>query len=134
MNVVMQSGILGNVPELVKTQTGKSVCTFTIAVYDGKDSTGLNKTQWHKWQAWDYTAERICRANKGDTIIVHGMARNNSYTNKENRNITEKIFIARDLFIQPKHGTVSSEDIELPEMNYDIPSDDEELDTDNLPF
>ncbi len=66
--------------ELRKTQSNKSVVKFTLAVDDGKDKQGNNRTQFINCQAWENLAENIQRyVLKGDMVNINGKLINDNY-------------------------------------------------------
>lgn len=74
LNTVILMGRLTADPELKTTASGKSVCSFCMAVnrsYGGKDNE--NKTDWIDIVAWRNTAEFVCKYfRKGQMMIVEG--------------------------------------------------------------
>ena len=82
LNRVFLMGNLTRDPELRQTQSGKSVCEFTIAVnekYGGNESTTFISCT-----AWERTAETICQyLTKGRCILIEGKLRQDKYTTKD---------------------------------------------------
>ena len=63
-------------PERKVTQTGKTVCTFSVAV----KRRFQDVTDFHDCVAWGNTAEAICRNfRKGKEILVEGELQKRSY-------------------------------------------------------
>ena len=56
LNKVMLIGRLGRDPERKTTQSGKSVCTFTLATDTGYGDN--KKTDWHNITVFDKTATK----------------------------------------------------------------------------
>ena len=84
LNVVALQGRLARDPELRQTQTGKSVCNFTIACDRGRD-----QTDWLDVVAWDKTAEFICKYfQKGSMILVEGRLQSRKYQDKNGNSRT----------------------------------------------
>ena len=81
-NKVILMGNLTRDPELKQTQSGKSVCEFTLAVnekYGGNESTTFISCT-----AWERTAETICQyLTKGRCILIEGKLRQDKYTTKD---------------------------------------------------
>jgi single-strand DNA-binding protein len=94
-NKVQLIGNLGNDPEIVKLDSGRTLAKFSLATNDHyKNSKGetVTDTQWHNVVAWGKTAELIEKyVTKGKEIAVEGKLTNRSYDNKagEKRYITE---------------------------------------------
>lgn len=133
INSVIQSGILGKAIELNSTTTGKYVTTFTIAINKPtKDNT--EKTEWFKWRAWDKVAERVAKAQTGDTLILKGYEAFDEYVNKDGIEVKQVVNIAQEVYIQRKGATKPAESTtqQVPYETFDdtiFMQDDE-----NLPF
>ena len=78
MNRTIISGRLGKDIELKRTQTGKVVVNFDLAVYKSQDAT-----DWIPIVAWEKTAERLAMSKKGDIIEIDGSITTRTYQNKE---------------------------------------------------
>lgn len=83
MNKVCLMGRLAADVELRSTQSGKSVCSFTLAVdRRGKDAG----TDWIDCVAWEKTAEHISKYfAKGQRMAVTGKLQTRSYEDKEGK-------------------------------------------------
>lgn len=80
MNIVILAGRLVKDPETRYTNSKKAVCSFTIAVDDGKDQNGERKSQFISCVAWEKTAELIDQYfTKGEPISVIGKITSRSY-------------------------------------------------------
>lgn len=78
---VVLMGNMTNDPELKMTTTGKSVCTFTVAV--NRFTRGTTRADFWRVEAWGSTAEFISRNfRKGAQIIISGELMTDSYTDK----------------------------------------------------
>ena len=82
LNCVTLMGRLTADPELRTTTTGKSVCSFSIAVDRSFQKAGEQRqADFINVVAWRQTAEFVSRYfSKGRMIIVEGSLRNNNYT------------------------------------------------------
>jgi len=80
MNVIAISGRLTALPELKKTPSGKSVCSFSLAV----DRPRVKDiTDFFTVVAWEHTAEYISKyAGRGDTVEVNGILTTRSYEDR----------------------------------------------------
>ena len=88
INNTILVGRLTRDPELRKTQTGQSVCTFTVAVdrMPGKD--GTEGADFPSCVAWGKTAEILkTYAAKGSQIAVRGRLQTRSYEDKDGRKV-----------------------------------------------
>ena len=84
MNRLMIIGNLTRTPETRTTQSGKTVCTFSVAVNRRKDE----QTDFFRVSAWDKLGENCQRfLDKGSKVAVVGSVSVNAYTtnNGENR-------------------------------------------------
>lgn len=80
MNKVILIGRLTKDPEVRQTQTGKKVASISIAVDDGKDSSGQKLTQYFNGSCWEQQAEIVERyVKKGHRICIVGKLQNRSW-------------------------------------------------------
>ena len=83
-NQVVLVGRLTKEIELKEYGKGKnagSVARFSIAVRDGKDNDGNERTQFISCVAWNTTAETLEKyVAKGDMVMVGGRLTENNYT------------------------------------------------------
>ena len=78
---VVLMGNITNDPELKMTTTGKSVCTFSVAV--NRFTRGQTKADFWRVEAWGSTAEFVSRNfHKGTQILISGELMAESYTDK----------------------------------------------------
>lgn len=106
MNFVLLMGRFVADPELKKTTSGKSVCTFTLAVDKGKD----RGADFIDTVAWEKTAEFICKYfKKGDPIIIDGAVNTRTYEDKDGkkRKVTE--VTAKNVEFAPRARTAQQE-------------------------
>ena len=95
INRVILTGRLARDPELRKTQSGLSVCSFQLAV-DSPKLQGQDEavTDWISCQAWRQSADYICNyAKKGALLAVDGRIQTRSYDNASGQkvNVTEVV-------------------------------------------
>ena len=130
-NIIMLTGRLTADPELKSTQSGVSVCTFTIAVdRDYKDSSGNKQTDFISCTAWRKTAEFITQYfNKGSKIKVGGSLEMQSWKdNSGNNRISPNVLVEKASFAESKKEA-------QPNNPYTNPVQFEEITEDeNLPF
>lgn len=83
MNNVQLIGRLTKDPEVKTFGRGKDavdLCRFTLAVRDGKDREGNEKTQFLSCAAWGAVVEILEKyTHKGDMLAVDGKLVNNNY-------------------------------------------------------
>ena len=104
MNKVFLIGNLSKDPELRTTNSGTSVCTFSIAVNRRKDKDGNSTADFFSIVAWRQLAE-LCGKYlaKGRKVSVVGELQNRSYeaNNGTKRHVTE--IVANEIeFLTPK--------------------------------
>jgi single-strand DNA-binding protein len=96
-NKVQLIGNLGNDPEIINLESGKTLAKFTIATNESyKNAKGekITDTQWHNVVAWGKTAEIIEKyVTKGKEVAIEGKLTSRSYETKEGekRYITEVV-------------------------------------------
>lgn len=122
LNVVALMGRLVRDPELKTTQSGNSVCTFSIACdrsYTAKDEE--RKADFFTITAWRQTAEFICKYfQKGSLIAIEGSLQTRQYQDKNcnNRTATE-VLASRVSFAGSKaSGSASAQSSEQQTENY----------------
>lgn len=105
MNYVSMIGRLTKTPDIRQTNTGKNVCTFTLAVNRRyKDADGKTTADFFSVQAWGKLAELCARyLDKGSKVFVSGELRNRSYAAKDGSKRTVTEIIANEIeFLSPK--------------------------------
>lgn len=105
MNYVSMIGRLTKIPDIRQTNTGKNVCTFTLAVNRRyKDAQGKATADFFPVQAWEKLAELCARyLDKGSRVFVSGELRNRSYEAKDGSKRTVTEIIANEVeFLSPK--------------------------------
>ncbi|WP_242083044.1 single-stranded DNA-binding protein [Aestuariivivens sediminis] len=96
-NKVQLIGNLGNDPEIITLDSGKTLAKFNIATNESYTNTNGEKitdTQWHNVIAWGKTAQIIEKyVTKGKEVAIEGKLTSRSYDDKEGnkRYITEVV-------------------------------------------
>lgn len=98
-------------PELKQTQSGISVCSFSIAVdrrFSGRDSE--RKTDFINITSWRQQAEFVCRYfHKGDVIGVEGSIQTRNYEDKNGNKRTAYEVVADNIhFAESKNSSQAS--------------------------
>lgn len=108
LNKAILNGRLTKTPELKQTNSGKNVCSFTIAVDRNRDR---EKTDFVPIVAWGKTAEFVNQwFGKGDLITIVGHIEVRSYEDKDGNKRTATEIIAEEvLFGGSKNTTSASE-------------------------
>ena len=96
-NKVQLIGNLGNDPEIINLESGKTLAKFSIATNESyKNAKGekITDTQWHNVVAWGKTAQIIEKyVTKGKEVAIEGKLTSRGYETKEGekRYITEVV-------------------------------------------
>lgn len=78
---------MGKAPEKRTTQSGKSVCSFSLATSEGYGDN--QSTEWHSIVAWDKTADFLAQyADAGRLASVVGRLKTRTY---ERDGVTHKV-------------------------------------------
>ena len=103
LNEIILQGRLTNDPELKTTNSGKSVCSFTLAVERDFSTDGDKITDFINIVTWNKTAEFVSRYfAKGKQMIAKGSLQTRKYQtqNGDNRTATEvvadKVYVCGD--------------------------------------
>ncbi len=101
-NKVILMGNLTRDPELRQTQSGTSVCRFSIAVnrsYSGQDGNTREETCFVEIDSFGRTAENIGKFfSKGKPILVEGRLRQDTWDDKETGKSRSKLVVVLDRF------------------------------------
>lgn len=136
MNKVILVGNTCSDIEVKKTQSGKSVCEFALAI--NENYGGENKTDFVDVQAWEKTAENLAKfVSKGSKLLIEGKIRTNTYTTTDNKKIKKVVVVASNFeFMQAKQATSQpsqpqpSQPASQPQQQLERPF----IETDELPF
>ena len=96
-NKVQLIGNLGNDPEIINLESGKTLAKFAIATNENYKNTNGEKitdTQWHNIVAWGKNAQIIEKyVTKGKEVAIEGKLTSRSYDDKNGnkRYITEVV-------------------------------------------
>lgn len=95
LNKIMLIGRLGRDPECKITQSGKSVCSFTLATDTGYGDN--KKTDWHNITVFDKAADNCAKfLRKGSPVYVEGRICYDAYEKDGIKRTSVKI-IANDV-------------------------------------
>lgn len=103
-NKVILVGNLVADPELRKTQSGTSVCSFKIAVNRRFQKDGQTETDFIEIVTWKGTAEFVSKYfRKGKPILVCGQLQNRSWTDKDGqKRYTTEVVADEATFVENK--------------------------------
>lgn len=131
MNKVMLIGNISNDLEIKKTQTGKSLLAFSIAVNEG--SGEKKTTDFIKCRAWEKTADLIAQyCRKGSKIYVEGKYKTESYEKNGQKVYSDYVLVSSIEFLDSKETrqTISTN----PQWNMSTQTTQVKLEEDALPF
>lgn len=144
LNNAIIMGRMTRDPEVKKTQSGISVCSFFVAVdRDMVDkNTGEKETDFINVTAWRTTADFIGKYfTKGSLIVVEGRIQVRNYTDKDNNKRTATEIVAKNVYFGGSKkkdsdsadapSAPSSDASAAPQGGY---ADMGTLDEDDLPF
>lgn len=139
LNQIFIMGRLARDPEVRHTQSGVTVCSFTLAVdRDIKDKqTGERKTDWIPVTAWRGTAELISRyLHKGDSIVVVGRLEIQEWTDKQGNKRTTPNVSAENVYFTGGRRQETAQSYQRQEHEDQQEQNFEALDDDQteLPF
>lgn len=99
INSVVLMGRLTADPELRTTTTGKSVCSFSIAVDRGYSKNAEERqADFINIVAWESTANFVCRYfSKGSMIAIQGQIQTRRYEDKTGAKRTAFEVVAREV-------------------------------------
>lgn len=97
-NKVILGGRLTAEPELKTTQTGVSVCSFSLAVNRRTKPGEEQKADFFNVTAWRGTGELVARYfHKGSSILVSGSIQNNTWTDQNGQKHYRTDIIAEEV-------------------------------------
>ena len=126
--------IIGNCvkdPELRTTPSGKSVCTFTLAVNRRKKTEGKPEADFFRVSAWDQLGE-VCQKfiTKGKKVCVIGSVGVHPYKTKQGEAAASMEVLAREVeFLSPRQEETPAQPVQRDEQ-----TKMEVVDTAELPF
>lgn len=130
---VVLVGNLGRDPETRYTQSGTSVCNFSVATSERfKDKSGeyKDKTSWHKIVAWGKLAE-VCQKYlaKGSKVLIEGKIEYREWEKDGAKRQSTEIVASEVKFLSQR-----KESSDAPESDGDAPQRGPEITDDDIPF
>lgn len=87
MNQIIIKGRIVHTPELKSTQSGETVCNFSVAVDRRFKSKGEKVTDFFDCVAWRNTGDFVARYfGKGQEILLRGEMQSRQYTARDGSN------------------------------------------------
>ena len=105
INRVVLIGRLTRDPELRKTQSGMSVCSFTLAVNRRQNQDGTQEADFINCVAWNKLADNIqLYQKKGNQLGVEGRINTRSYDNQQGQKVYVTEVVAENAqFLTPRN-------------------------------
>ena len=114
INRVVLVGRLTRDPELRKTQTGKSVVSFTVAVDRGFGDK--KSTDFINCVAWERVAEVLAQyTKKGSLISLEGRIQPSSYDDKDGKRVYKQDVVCESMHMLDSKSSTTSK----PSSSYD---------------
>ena len=136
MNKLTIIGNLTRDPELRTTTTGKSVCSFTVAVNRRRKVEGQPEADFFKVSAWNERAD-VCSKylTKGRKVCVIGPVSVRTYNAQDGTTRAEMEVQADEVeFLSSKDENAQNKPPEAPKKNVPKGYTQVEMDTEELPF
>lgn len=135
MNNCSLIGRLTKDPEVKKTQSGTSVCSFTIAVDRRfKNADGSKQTDFIPCVGWRQVADIIGQYfHQGSRIGITGSIQTRSYDGQNGKVFITEVLVSEIEFIDKKSETQEQKPIPAPQAEAIAPNADEYID-ESLPF
>lgn len=139
LNCAAIMGRLTADPELRTTNTGVSVCSFTVAVDRSFVRSGEERqADFIDVVAWRSTADFVCKYfRKGSMIAVDGSIQTSNFEDKNgNKRKRTELIAANVNFCGSKNDTGSAPRGDMPASSFATadPGDFKEIPEDDLPF
>lgn len=140
LNKIVLMGRLCQDPDLRRTQSGKAVTSFSLAVdRDFKAQSGEKETDFFDIVAWRNTAEFACTyLTKGQLVVVSGSMQNRDWTDKNgNKRRTTEVVADNIYFAGAKPQENASHDNTAKSNVTGLAAEFNEIDEevfDRLPF
>lgn len=134
-NLVILTGRLTADPELKTTQSGVTVCPFTIAVNRNHRANEEQQTDFINLVAWKQRAEFISKYfKKGSLIGIEGSIQTRKYQDKSGTNRTAfEVVVNNAQFVESKKDK-PTETYPVGYSNTGADDFEEVADVDDLPF
>ena len=145
MNRVVLVGRLTRDPELRRTTSGNSVCSFTVALDNRqKNPDGSKSTSFIPCTVFGNTADTMVKyARKGLLVGVEGRLNQRSFVRQDgSKGSVLEVICDSVQFLERREGPVANEEMEIPQFD-DVaaPAQDDnknldsiEITDDDLPF
>ncbi len=122
INKVILVGRLAQDPEVRYTQTGKAVCSFTLAVNRFSGGQGQNTADFIPVVAWERLAETAGNnLTKGQRVLVDGRLQIRSYEANDGSKRRVAEVIAQSIeFLERRQATGNSGEIDINSFGKEV--------------
>jgi len=141
INRVVLVGRLTRDPELRRTNTGTSVCSFTVAVDNRqKNADGTRSASFIPCTVFQQAADNMTKfLRKGSLVGVEGRLNQRSFTRKDGTNASVLEVLCDSVqFLEPKSGDVKEVEVSFDDEPAQSGNNDSvgtlDLPDDDLPF
>lgn len=137
INVTVLTGRITKDPDLRKTQSGKSVVQFTLAVNRNVKKDGQPDADFINCQAWNKTADAIYQyVSKGHMIGVEGRIQTRNYDDRDGKRVyvTEVVADSVQFLESKKQADNVGNEATGALQNNECADYAAEIETDDLPF
>lgn len=127
VNKVILIGNLGRDPELRQTNSGQSVCEFSMATtdrwFDKNSNEQRERTEWHRIIVWGRQGENVHRyLKKGRAAYVEGRLQTRDWQDKDgNKRYTTEVIAQTVQFLGGRDGGGGGYDGPPPPSDDDAP-------------
>ena len=132
MNKIVIIGNLTGAPELRVTQSGVSVCTFTVAVNGRRKEDGAQFFRVTVWRALGETCHKYL--DKGRKVMVCGTVSASAYTGRDGKPRASIEVTAEDVEFLSAMGHDAQTAQAEPAQQQDTEGGFTAVDTEDLPF
>ena len=136
LNKVVLCGRLTADVELKQTQSGVSVCSFTLAVNRKYQAEGQKQTDFINCVAWRQTAEFISRYfQKGSSLCIVGSIQVREWTDNNNqKRYATEVVADEALFVDSKSDSQATPQLNTTPQFANTTPNFENVADDDLPF
>lgn len=135
LNTIQLIGRLTKEPELKKTHTGLSVCSFSLAVNRDYKKDGEQEADFINCVAWKNQAEFIhSYIHKGNLMSIKGRLQTRSYDDSKGSKIYVTEVVCESVYQLEKKQVVNTSHSYSNAPVNDYASDNIEISSDDLPF
>lgn len=137
LNHIVLMGRMARAPELKQTQSGVSVCNFTIAVDRDYKNGDEKVTDWVDVVCWRGTADFVSKfMGKGRMVVVSGSLQSRKWQDKEGNNRTSWEVQAQNVYFadSKKDGDSGSGGGSSAPASPDVTYDELGDSSEDLPF